>query len=114
MPAEKLLHHILSYRSVTFQLLSINSTENGVQFPQSEQLIQQSELPLSHPPQPFTTSFTMFGRATTSILAIILFFVAFAAAGPLPAANDGDCDTGAIQCCNQVQTVSIAIQIALF
>ncbi len=69
----------------------------------------------------------MFARTYTSILSVIFFLVVFVAASPAPApwgggvptktitvtataaptgGSGGNCNTGPIQCCNQVQAVS--------
>ncbi|KAJ3476688.1 hypothetical protein NLI96_g10989 [Meripilus lineatus] len=44
----------------------------------------------------------MFARSTQTILAIVLFFVVFATATPVPQTNS--CNTGPVQCCNSLQS----------
>ncbi|KAJ3476689.1 hypothetical protein NLI96_g10988 [Meripilus lineatus] len=46
----------------------------------------------------------MFARSAQTILAIVLFFVAFASSTPVPQASS--CNTGPLQCCNSTQTTN--------
>lgn len=74
--------------------------------PQPEQFIQHLASYHPHRACLAITSCRMFSRTTTSVLAIILFFIAVVAGSPMPTvATDGNCNTGAIQCCQQTQVV---------
>ena len=96
-------------RKVT-TLHSIKVAQHRVVFLQPEQLQRSAEISSLQGLPRYILRSKMFARTTQTILSVFLLFVVFAASMPTsnPQTN-GDCDTGPVQCCDQLDSVSSSL-----